>query len=132
MKPLRRALYLQAAVWAVAGLALAIAPRTLLVSVFRASALPDDAWFRLLGIHVLGLAMLMVLVGHRVQDLWWWSWAFALVTVGMAGVVLLNAAFGLQPQESGVVWWVMGGLSLALALNLLWGLFVCAQENPIP
>jgi hypothetical protein len=132
VKPLRRALYLQAAVWAAAGLALALAPRLLLVSLFRQPEHPDYTWFRLLGLHVIGLAMLMVLVGHCLEDLWWWSWAFALVTVGMAAIVLLNAAFGLEPGESGVLWWAMGGLSLVFSMTLLWGLFVSAQEHPVP
>lgn len=131
VKALRRALYLQAGVWAVGGMGLLIAPRFLLVSLFGQPTYPDYAWFRLLGIEQLGLAMVMVLVGHRVRELWWWSWAFALVTVGVAAVLLLNAAFGLEAGESGGLWWALSAITVGLALNLLYGLLATSQENPI-
>src|SRR6266545_6683512 len=98
MNALKRALYLQAAVWAVAGLAFAVAPRFVLVTLFDQPR-PDAAWLRIVGIQAFGLAMLMVLVAHRIEDLWWWSWAFAVVTAGTAALVVLNAAFGLTRNQ---------------------------------
>jgi hypothetical protein len=132
MNTLRRVLYLQAGVWAVAGVALLVAPKFVLVTVFDQSRHQEFAWMRLLGIHALGLGMLMVLVAHRVEELWWWSWAFAFVTVVTAIVAVLNAAFGLAPHESGVLWWVFSAIAVVFSLGLLYGLFTASKEQPFP
>ena len=132
MNALRRALYLQAAVLAVAGVALLVAPRFVLVTLFDQSRHQEFAWMRLFGAQALGLAMLMVLVAHRVQELWWWSWAFALVGVITAAVVLLNAAFGLGEHESSVLWWAYAALATGLSLGLLYGLYAASREQPFP
>jgi hypothetical protein len=125
-------LYLQAAVWAIAGLALAVVPRFVLVTLFGQSPLPDQAWPRLVGVQALGLAMVMVMVAHRVEEMWWWSWAFAIVAVAVTAVVVLNAAFGRSPGESSVFWWVFSAVALLFSLGLLYGLFVSSREQPLP
>jgi hypothetical protein len=132
MNSLRRALYLQAAVWAVGGVALLATPKFVLVTVFDQSRHQEFAWMRLLGVHALGLGMLMVLVAHRIEELWWWSWAFAFVTVATAAIALLNAAFGLAPHESGVLWWAFSGIAVLFSLGLLYGLFAASKEQPFP
>jgi hypothetical protein len=132
MTALRRALYVQAAVWAALGAVLLLAPGVVLRGLFDRTASPGDAWLRLLGLAFLGLAMVMVLVGHRVEDVWWWSWAFAFVTVGMAVVLVLHAAFGLAPGESGGLWWLAAAVTTGLALHLLYGLFAASREQPLP
>jgi hypothetical protein len=132
MKALRRVLALQAAVWAFAGVALLIAPKFVLVTLFDQSRHQEFAWMRLVGIHAVGLAMLMVLVGRRVEELWWWSWGFALVTVVTAAIVLLNAAFGLAPHESGVLWWTFAAIAAGFSVALLFGLYQASKEQPFP
>jgi hypothetical protein len=132
MNGLRRVLYLQAAVWAMAGVAVAVAPRFVLVTLFDQPRHQELAWVRLLGVHSLGLAMLMVLVAHRIEELWWWSWAFAVVGVATAAVSLLNAAFGLGPHQSGALWWAFAGIAVAFSLGLLYGLFAASKEQPFP
>ncbi|HEV8419735.1 MAG TPA: hypothetical protein VGR13_00115, partial [Actinomycetota bacterium] len=92
MNTLRRVLYLEAGMWAVVGSALAVAPRFVLVTVFDQPPQGEFTWLRLYGIQGVGLAMLMVLVAHRIEQLWWWSWSFAMVTAATAAVVVLNAA----------------------------------------
>jgi hypothetical protein len=129
---LRRTLYLQAAVWALVGASLAVAPHLVLVTVFRQPALNEPAWVRLLGVHAVTVAMLMVLVAHRIEDLWWWSWAFALMTTAIVAVVLLNAAFGLRPHQSSALWWLFAVVAVAFDLALLYGLFVSSRERPFP
>jgi hypothetical protein len=129
---LRRALYVQAAVWAVTGAGLAIVPRFVTVTLFDQPELSEFAWVRLFGIEAFGLAMLMVLVGHRIEELWWWAWSFALVTVGTAATVVLNAAFGLEPGQSGVLWWTFSAVAVAFSLWMLAGLYVTSQQNPLP
>lgn len=131
MSTLRRALYLLAAVWALAGAAFALFPRLVLVALLDQPPFPTYAWLRLAGIQGVGLAMLMVLVAHRVQELWWWAWAFAFVAVTTCVVLLLNAAFGLGPGESALIWWVLAAVALALAAMLLYALAKTSQENPI-
>ena len=132
MKALRRVLTLQAAVWALAGVALLAAPRFVLVTLFDQSRHQEFAWMRLFGAQALGLAMLMVLVAHRVEELWWWSWAFAFVAVVTASIVLLNAAFGLGPHESSVLWWVFSAITTLFSLGLLYGLYAASREQPFP
>jgi hypothetical protein len=132
MNSLRRILYLQAAIWAAGGVALLAAPRFVLVTVLDQSRHQEFAWMRLYGCQSISLAMLMVLVAHRVEHLWWWSWAFAFVTVGTTAVVLLNAAFGLAPHESGVLWWAFGAVGTVFSLGLLFGLYAASREQPFP
>jgi hypothetical protein len=132
MNALRRTLYLQAAVWAAAGLAFAVAPRFALVSLFDQPQSQEYAWLRLFGVQAVSLAMLMVLVAHRIEELWWWSWTFAFMTAITTAVVLLNAAFGLSAGQSSLLWWLFSVVALAFSLALLYGLFVSSREQPLP
>jgi ABC-type Fe3+-siderophore transport system permease subunit len=131
MNALKRALYLEAAVWALAGLALSIAPRFVIETMFDQPR-TDPAWLRVVGIQSFGLALVMVLVAHRIEDLWWWSWAFALMTVGVAAVAVLNAAFGLAPGQPSLFWWLFSAVAVVSALGLLTGLYISSQEQPLP
>lgn len=131
MKALRRTLYLQAAVWGAFGLALAVAPRLVLESVFDQPR-QEYAWVRLFGVNGVALAMLMVLVAHRIDELWWWSWAFAFMTAMTTTVVVLNAAFGLSPNQPALLWWSFSAVALGFSLALLYGLFVASGEQPLP
>jgi hypothetical protein len=119
---LRRLLYLHALVSAVAGVALVAAPRWLMELLEQPGSV-DHAWLRLLGVNGLVLALLMVLVGHRAEELWWWSWAFVILDVGTGAVAGLHAAVGLPQDSVAWPWWVgavaglgfAGGLVVALA-----------------
>lgn len=128
---LRRVLYVRAAVWVVAGVALATVPRFVLVTMFDQPP-QEFAWVRSLGIESIGLALLTVLVAHRVEELWWWSWAFTLVAVATAAVALLNAAFGLAPRQSSVLWWLVAAVETLLSLGLMYGLYASSREQPVP
>jgi hypothetical protein len=128
MKTLRRALYLQAAVWAIAGIGLTFIPHVVVVRLFNQPEPSELAWLRILGVNTFGLALLMVLVAQRAEQLWWWAWAFAIVCVGTAGVALLNAAFGLAAGQSSALWWALGVGATALSLDLLFGLYLTARR----
>jgi hypothetical protein len=130
MSFLRRALHAQATVWAVAGAALLVAPGWVVENLLRQPPLGESAWVRMLGAQSIGLSMLMIMVARRLKDLWWWAWAFELVSVSLALISVLNAAFGLAPGESAVPWWLLAAGSLILAMAILWGLARAAQENP--
>jgi hypothetical protein len=128
MNALRRALYLQAAVWALAGVALAVAPKFVVDGLFDQGQPVEAAWLRIVGVQAFGLALLMVLVGQRAQDLWWWSWAFTLTTVSIAVVAVLHAAFGLAPGQPELMWWSFAGVTVLSSLALLYGLYLTARE----
>jgi hypothetical protein len=124
---LRRGLYLQAALWTIGGLALLFVPRFVLITLFNQPEV-DLAWPRLVGVNAFGLALVVVLVAQRAEELWWWSWGFALVAVGTAGVALLHAAFGLRDGQSSALWWGLGVAGAAMSLLLLFGLYLTARR----
>jgi hypothetical protein len=125
---LRRTLYLQSAVWAVVGAAMVFVPRFVQGALFSQAGRLDLAWVRILGLQGFGLAMLMVLVAHRAQDLWWWTWALALTTVGTAVVAVLHAAFGLSAGEPALAWWLLSTVAIGFSLGLLSGLYLTGRE----
>ncbi|HEX2089774.1 MAG TPA: hypothetical protein VHI54_07600 [Actinomycetota bacterium] len=129
MNSLRRTLYLGAAAFVLTGLFLAIAPRFLLVVVLQQLELPDYVGPRLAGVGAVVAAMLMVLMGHRIEEVWWWSWAFVIGAAGFAIVSLLRALFG-PSGASALPWWLLAAASAAFGASLVWGLFVAAQERP--
>lgn len=131
MEALRRTLTVQAGVWALAGAGLALSPGFVLHTLFGEPSIGEPAWLRLLGAHAVTVAMLMVLVAHRIEDLWWWAWAFALMTTAVAAVVVLNAAFGLDPRQSSLLWWAFALVAVAFDLALLYGLFAASRGRPV-
>ncbi len=98
---LRGALRLQAVVWALAGVALLAAPGWLVESVMDQPPPGEAAWLRLSGVAAVALAGQMVLVGHRVEELWWWSWTFVLLEVGAVAVL---AAGAVAPPRGAPAW----------------------------
>jgi uncharacterized membrane protein YeiH len=128
---LRRALYIDALISAVVGSVLAAVPGTFLDLLGQPHP-PDWAWLRLLGVAAITLALLMVLVGHRVEELWWWSWAFVVLEAGAAAVGTLNAAFSLAPGAEAWPWWTFAVLSWAFAGWILWGLARSGVERQPP
>lgn len=132
MNILRRFLYITAAVNAVVGLTLAVLPKFVTRTIFAQVALPEYAWVRIGGVQAFGLAMLQVLVAQRATDVWWWSWAFVIVEGLVAVIAALNAAFGLAPGASSVLWWLIAGVNAVLTAGLLWGIGRSGQEHPLP
>ena len=76
------------------------------------------------------LALLMVLVQQRIEEVWWWSWAFAVLEAGTATICLLHAMFGLPPGEPAGAWWLLGAVNGAFAAGLLTGIGYAGQEQP--
>jgi hypothetical protein len=131
MKLLTRVLFWGSAVWAVCGLALAVAPRLVLVSLFDQAPYPDYGYVRVAGVLSMALAMLMVLVAQRIEELWWFSWTFVIAGAGGATVTTLTAVFD-RPAGSGLLLWILfAGLNLLFTAGLLWGLALAGQEKPI-
>jgi hypothetical protein len=131
MSALRRTLYLGAATTAFPGLVMAIAPRFFVVVVARQLALPDYAGVRMMGVGAVVGGMLMVLVAHKAEDVWWWSWAFVIGAAGIALIALFRALLG-PDQGSALSWWLLAAGSAVFAASLVWGLFLASQERPLP
>jgi hypothetical protein len=129
MSLLRRFLYLHALAWFLPGALLAVYPRILQVLLDQPDYV-EGAWVRLFGAQAVGLSLLMVLVGHRAEELWWWSWAFVLTTGAVAALFTLNAAFGVPPGGSSIIWWVLAAASWLLGSSLLVGLQAAARDRP--
>jgi hypothetical protein len=127
---LKRVLILQAAVWAACGVAIALAPRFVLVTLFDLPEPHDLGYVRIAGVCSLSLAMLMVLISRRLAEVWWWSWAFVVAAAGTGLVALLNALFGLPDGSSPLLWWLFAGASTAFTVGLLAGLAKAGTERP--
>jgi hypothetical protein len=121
---------LQALVWAACGIAIALAPRFVLVTVFDLPELPDQGYVRIAGVFAFSLSLLLVLVARRLETLWWFTWAFVLATAGSAIVAALNALFGLPDGVSPLLWWVFATVSTAFTVGLLAGLAKTGTERP--
>ncbi len=130
VKLLRRLLEIQAALWGLLGVALLLAPRWSTEGVLGQAPVGDAAWLRLAGVMSLVLAMIMVLVQQHLDEVWWWSWVFALLEVGVATVCVLHALFGVPAGASAWAWWLLGAVSAALGAGLLLGLGYAGQEKP--
>lgn len=115
MKLLRAVLRWQAVLWAVMGLALLVAPGWLVERLLDQAPLEEDGWMRVAGVMAIALAGQMVLVGRRVEELWWWAWTFALLELGTAAALLLNAVFGPPNGSPAWPWWALGILNAGLA-----------------
>jgi hypothetical protein len=121
---------LQALVWAACGIAIAVAPRFVLVTLFDLPPLPDQGYVRIAGVFAFSLSLLIVLVARRLETLWWFAWAFVLATAGSAIVAALNALFGLPDGVSPLLWWVFAAVSTAFTVGLLAGLAKTGTERP--
>jgi hypothetical protein len=132
MALLRRVLYLQAAVWAITGAALALVPHFVLQTIFKQVPYNDYAFVRILGLDDIALAMLMVLVAQRATELWWWAWAFVFPTALIAVVAVLNVTISLSKFSSSVMWWLLAAVNLAFVAALLAGLARTGTERPLP
>lgn len=130
MALLRRVLYLQALVWALGGTAIAFLPQFVMVRILGQPKYPEYAWLRLFGIESFALALLMVLVAHELEELWWWSWAFAIMAATTAVVTTVNAAFGLPEGADSWPWWVFSLVAWTFAFSLAWGMVRASQERP--
>jgi len=127
---LGRILKLQAALWAIFGSALSIAPGWLAETVAGQPPLGDRTWLRALGVMGIVLALLMVLVAQRLEDVWWWAWAFVVLEAGTATVFALHALLGLPEGAAAWWWWALAlGNGVIGALELV-GLTMAAHEKP--
>jgi hypothetical protein len=130
MTLLRRVLYWQASLWTAVAVVEIAAPRWFLETVFRQPPYPDVSYVRAMGVMCVTFALLMVLVAQRVEDVWWWAWAFAFTDAALATICLLNALLGPIEGTATVYWWLLGGGNVVFAAGLLLGMARTGQERP--
>ena len=130
MKLLRRLLKVQAASWLVVSVALGLFPRRVLEGLLGQPVLADYVWVRVVAVMGVVLALLMVLVAQKIDELWWWSWAFALLAVGAASAFAVNAAFGVPAGADAWPFWLLAGVNGAFGAGLLVGMGMGGQEKP--
>jgi hypothetical protein len=114
MTLLKRVLYWQAALWASSGVVLFTVPGWLVERVLSQPPVGDDVWLRTMGAMAVVLSLLMVLVAHHVDEVWWWAWAFAILEASTAGLFAVNAFFGLPAGAAAWPWWLIGGANAVL------------------
>ncbi len=131
MAILRRALLLFAGVWAVCGIAIAIVPRWLLVTWFDQVTYHDYTYVRVCGVAALGSAALALMISRRLDEVWWWSWAFVLEAGGTALVTVLHAAVSVPDGSSAWLWWLFAATNALLAGFLILGIARAGVEKPI-
>jgi hypothetical protein len=130
VKLLQRLLKLQAALWFIGGFATLAAPAWVLEGLLGQPPLSQYAWVRAGGVMAAVLALLMVLVSQKIEDLWWWSWAFAVLEVGVATVFAMTALIGLPEGAAAWPWWLLAAVNGALGAGLLVGMGLAGQEKP--
>jgi len=131
MSILRRALLLFAGIWAVCGIATAVVPRWLLVSLFDQPPYPDYAYVRICGVAAIGSSALALMISRRLDDVWWWSWAFVLQAAATALVTALHALLSVPDGGAAWFWWLFSATNAALTALLVTGLARAGVEKPI-
>ena len=129
MAILRRALLAFAGVWALCGVAIAVVPRWLLVTWFDQASYPDYTYVRVCGIAALGSAALALMISRRLEEVWWWSWAFVLEAGLTAVVTGLHGA--LSGTEGPWFWWLFALTNGVLVGGLLLGIARAGVEQPL-
>jgi hypothetical protein len=126
---LRRVLYLDALFAALASIGLVAFPGFFLETLLGQPPSPEYAWVRIVGVQALGLSALAVLLARRLEDLWWWSWAYVVVGFGTAAVTTLNALFGLPRGAAAWPWWLAAAFSWLITFGLLRGIALAGTES---
>jgi hypothetical protein len=127
---LRRVLYLDALLNAALGVALTALPRFVLVDLFGQPVYPDYAFVRVFGAAALALALLEVLIGQRVEELYFWCWTFVMFEAVRAAILTLHVLFGLPEGAGTFMWWLGAAVRWVVAFGLLLGIGRAAGEAP--
>lgn len=129
MSLLRRTLSIGAALLLGLSIPLVLIPSTVVETVMGQTP-TDEVWLRLFGTAGIALALFHVLVLRKLDDLWWWTWAFVLFDGLSAVIALLHAAVALPPGSAAWPWWLYGVGSAVFAALYVVGLAKAGQERP--
>lgn len=128
MRSLRTVLYVEAALFGLKGLVLAVVPGLALETVAGLPVPADHVWIRVTGILAITLALLMVLVAQNAEDDWYWTWAFIFAQGNLTLLFLVKALFG--SNDPTWFWWAGAIISAVLTGLLLWGVAMAYHERP--
>ena len=109
---------------------LVVIPRTIVETVMRQGSTSDDVWIRLFGSGAVALALFHVLILRKLDDLWWWCWAFVIFDGLIAVIVISHATVGLPDGSAAWPWWVFGATSALFTGLFVVGLAKTGQEKP--
>jgi hypothetical protein len=130
MTVLRRALGLGAVLLLVLAVPLVALPRTIVDRILDQAPTGDDVWIRLTGAGCVALALFHVLIIRKLDELWWWCWAFVLFDGLIAVIALAHAAVGLPEGSAAWPWWLFGGIAAVFTALYLIGLARAGGEKP--
>jgi len=130
MSLLRGALGVGAVLLLALSVPLVAIPRTIVETVMGQGATGYDVWVRLFGTGAVALALFHVLILRKLDDLWWWCWAFVIFDGLIAVIAILHAAAGLPEGSAAWPWWVFGGISASFTGLFVVGLAKTGQEKP--
>jgi hypothetical protein len=132
MTLLKRVLYWQAAMWAFSGVALVTVPGWLVERVLDQPPVGDDVWLRAMGAMAVVLSLLMVLVAHHVDEVWWWAWAFVILEASTAALFAVNALVSLPAGAAAWPWWLIAGTNVVVgALEVVALARVGMERSPV-
>jgi hypothetical protein len=127
---LQRVLKLQAAVWLLVSLPELIVPEWFLVTVWKQPVYPDYAYVRSMGAAAVGLALFMILIAQRIEEVWFWAWGFVAVNGLLATVCALSALLGPTSGSASLYWWLLAAGNVAFAVALIIGMNRAEAERP--
>ena len=131
MSLLRRALGVGAVLVLALSAPLVMIPRTIVETVMGQGQTGDVVWIRLLGVASVALALFHVLILRKLDDLWWWCWAFVVFDGLSAVVVIVHASVGLPEGSAAWPWWIYGATSAVFTGLYVVGLAKTGQEKPL-
>jgi len=130
MSLLRRALAVGALLLLASSVPLIVFPRTIVETAMRQEQVPDVVWIRLFGAGGVALALFHVLILRKLDDLWWWCWAFVIFDGLNSLIVILHVSTGLPDGSAAWPWWVFGASSALFTALYVVGLAKAGQEKP--
>jgi hypothetical protein len=130
MTLLRRVLGIGAAALVVIGVPLAVIPGTIVDRVLGQRPIGDDVWIRLFAIALIVIGLFHVLIIRKLDDVWWWCWAFVIFDGVSAIVVIVHAAIGVPQGSAAWPWWLSGAVSGLFTVGYVVGIARAGQEKP--
>jgi hypothetical protein len=109
---------------------LIVIPRTIVETMMGQGPTGDDIWIRFFGTGTVALALFHVLILRKLDDLWWWCWAFVIFDGLIAVIVIIHATVGLPEGSAAWPWWVFGATSALFTGLFVVGLAKAGQEKP--
>lgn len=131
MSLLRRALGAGALVSLLLAVPMLAIPRTLVEGSMGQPPGGDIVWVRLFGAAIFALGLVHVLILRKLDELWWWCWAFVVFDGAAAAITLSHAAVGRPEGSAAWPWWTYGVVSALFATLYLVGIARAGQEEPL-